>query len=101
MPIERYELIDYTSLTVGAAAVGFADASPAMDPARPADLFVGVVEGASIRTREDGTDPTATEGMAVAVGSGVEVDGASVAAFKAIAQSGSGTLRGHFYRYVG
>jgi hypothetical protein len=55
-----------------------------------------VVEGASIRWREDGTNPTASVGMPMTVGSS-RLHTTSLAAFRAIEQSSGAVLNIHYY----
>ena len=58
---------DYHTLTVSTSAVGAANFSPAItqEAARRAVISV---EDAALRYRDDGTDPTATEGHIVSPG---------------------------------
>lgn len=54
------------------------------------------VEGNAIRYRDDGTDPTATVGMPVAVGGTVTYDGA-LARLRLVAQAGTATVNVSYY----
>ena len=54
------------------------------------------VEGNAIRWRDDGTDPTATVGMPVAVGQTVNYDG-SLSKLRMIAQTGTATVNVSYY----
>lgn len=50
------------------------------------------VEGASVRVRMDGTDPTASVGVPIPIGSSLDWSLSMAQAVKVIAQSGTATL---------
>jgi hypothetical protein len=86
--------VSYQKLTVAGTAVGLATAT-IMPGGKPVKLCRGVVLTAAVNYRYDGPVPTATEGMPLAVGAWVTVEGyGNLTQFRAIrTTSDSGELR--------
>jgi hypothetical protein len=108
-PYDRgdYDPLDtfaFEALSVGAAAVGFTAATMAGTAAtgKPACAAFCTVEGAPIRMRADGTNPTATVGTPFDVGDTFVVWGSrDLQSVRFIRQGGvSATLSTHFARQV-
>lgn len=85
-------MLGYSKITVSSTAVGLGTL--------PADTARAVIacEGADVRFRADGEDPTTTDGMPLLAGQEVELD-SGIAEFLAI-RSGSSDATFHvaFYR---
>ena len=94
----------YEALTVTGSATAFTTATmvPDADVGGPAFAAFCTVEGAAIRVRADGTDPTATVGTPYKVGDKFVVWGKrDLDSFRAIRQGGvSATLSTEFVRRV-
>jgi len=108
-PYDRgdYDPLDtfaFEPLSVGAAAVGFTAATMVGTPStgRPASAAFVTVEGAPIRMRADGTDPTASVGRLFQIGDSFVVWGArDLASVRFISQNGAtATLSTEFARQV-
>lgn len=84
--------LGYQQLTVSNTAVGFT--LPTVGTTR---LAVVMIETNPIRTRDDGTSPTATVGMPFDAKIPIFVCQSSLAAFKAIRQSSDATLSISYY----
>lgn len=83
--------IGYESLSVGATAVGLTI------PAR-AEQAYGVLEDNAVRYRDDGTDPTADEGLLLPTGSVVVICSPSLGRIKFISDTGAaGILKVAYY----
>lgn len=75
--------LGYQSVTVAATAIGF-DVSAATNGAKVQSAMI-TVETAQIRVRDDGTDPTSSEGHIVEVGEKIKlVNAGDCAKFRAI-----------------
>ena len=108
-PYDRgdYDPLDtfaFEALSVAGTAVGFTAATMAGTPAtgKPACAAFCTVEGAPIRMRADGTDPTATVGRLFGIGDNFVVWGArDLASVRFISQTGAtATLNTEFARMV-
>lgn len=93
--------IDYTSATItDTAGTILARADTGMVTAMPgaARSFVGILETAQIRGRDDGTAPTTTEGEVIDVGSVIYMSEANIVNASFIRTGAtSGVIKGHFY----
>jgi len=98
--ITSYDPLDtfgFEALAVAGTAVGFTAATMA-----DANAAFCTVEGAPIRMRADGTDPTATVGTPFAVGDRFVVWGdRDLKSVRFIRQGSSATLSTHFAKRVG
>lgn len=91
----------YEQITVDSTAGGVAIAEATIHPdGKPQmNYFVCIVETAAIRYRTDGTGPTASIGMPLAVGDSIEIQSAEEATrIRFIAQAGNGKLNVEGYR---
>lgn len=84
--------LGYQQLSVGGTAVGFT-----LPTTATVRIAVVMVEDASIRYRDDGTDPTAAIGTLVTANTGIVVCGPAAATFKAIQVTTAANLSIHFY----
>lgn len=96
----KFQPCGYAQYTSMAAAIALTSA-PASGVALAAASFtpkrcVITVEGAGIRWRDDGTDPTTTVGMPVSAGASFEYTG-PMGAIKLIQQSASATINVVYY----
>ena len=92
---EVMDPIGYESITVGASAIGFtaAQINPGSNAQRAERAFV-TTEGASLRFRIDGTDPTSAEGHLVLANSSFVLSGhRALANFRAIRVTGNATAK--------
>lgn len=95
-PLQR---IAFEQVTVGAAAVGFTEATYSVTRTITPAMAVAKLETAQIRYRDDATDPTAAVGTPADPGDVLVVCGASIASFRAIRTTGtSGVLNVHYYK---
>ena len=97
---KNWNNVDYGSYTITGSAdtlFDFADAgSPSSRPAR-ARAFMGTLETANIRMRDDGTSPTASEGQLVVAGSQLIFTEGDMENMEMIrTASTSAVLKGHF-----
>ena len=108
-PYDRgdYDPLDtfaFEALSVSTAAVGFTAATMAGTPAtgKPASAAFVTVEGAPVRMRADGTNPTASVGRLFPIGASFVVWGArDLASVRFIRQNGAtATLSTEFARQV-
>lgn len=99
------DVFAFEALSVGAAAVAFTAATMKGTPSegQPAFAAFCTVEGAAIRVRADGTDPTAAVGIPFEVGDTFVVWGKrDLESVRFIRQGGvSATLSTEFARQVG
>ena len=106
-PFDRgdYDPLDtfaFEALSVAGTAVGFTAGTMAPGDGPPAAAAFCSVEGAPIRYRADGTDPTATVGTLKQIGDEFVIWGArDLASVTFISQTGAtATLNTHFARMV-
>ena len=92
---EVLDPIGYESITVSTTAVGFTSAQINPAGVQRAERAFITVEGAAIRFRMDGTDPTSSEGHLLLANSSCVLSGQNaLAKFKAIRDGGTdGTLK--------
>ena len=87
---EVLDPIGYESITVSTTAVGFTAAQLNPANAQRAERAFITVEGAAIRFRIDGTDPTSSEGHLVLANSSFVLSGHNALAnFRAIRDGGT------------
>ena len=97
----QWNAVDYGSYTITGSAdelFDFADAgSPSSLPAS-AWSFVGSLETAAVRYRDDGTSPTASEGVLINPGARIALSRSEMGKGQFIRTgSTSAVLKGHFY----
>lgn len=100
MPTRNPNVVDYTSVEVDGTVANIFSLTSALVTSKTGLMkcFVGVVETAAIRSRGDGTDPTAAEGQLIGVGDIIYMTESELEKTTFIADTGtSGFIRGHFY----
>lgn len=94
MTTQYNDTIAFENLTVAGTAVGFTAGTYA-----GAYAAFARVEGAQVRYRTDGTDPTASVGMLADPGDGIPITGSKdLQAIKFIRTGGSATVNAEFMR---
>jgi hypothetical protein len=100
MPTRNPNVVDYTSVEVDGTAANLFNLTDKLVSAKTGMMkcFIGTVETAAIRSRGDGTDPTAAEGQLIGVGDIIYMTESELEKTTFIADTGtSGFIRGHFY----
>lgn len=98
----QWRSLDYGSYTITDTAgqfLGFADSgSPSTKPTG-ARSFLGIVETAPLRYRDDDTNPTSTEGVLVNPGDTIVLSETEIETIDMIRTTGtSAVLKGQFYQ---
>jgi hypothetical protein len=89
--------VDYDSLTITDTATSFTAALDNLTAIPTgAKSFVGIIESADIRVRDDGTAATSAEGVLYVNGSEVVFDESEFGASLIRAAGTNATIRGHF-----
>lgn len=94
-------VIDYATLTVSSTGIGLSSASPAIGAGATVRRAVITVEDDQVRYREDGTDPTSSEGTLLEVGDVLSYTNANYETIlnqvKFIRVTGDAKLKIHYY----
>ena len=90
--------LGYFQITDISTAKGFTDADVGQltIPAETDHILI-IPEGAKIRYRDDGTNPTASVGMPIGIEATITYRNTDLTKFKVIQQSAGGKLNGTYY----
>jgi hypothetical protein len=97
----QWNALDYGSYTITDTAnelLDFADAGSPSTLPKGTRSFVGTLETASVRFRDDGSSPTSTEGTLIDIGARIGLSRSEIGKGQLVRTAGtSAVLKGHFY----